>query len=138
MIIFDGDMVAYQHPDRGAVRGTVLDAQVRDGRVLVLDMAPGSGREWWPVAQLEVLPREIEGSWGMATPPSAPTDGVSITLRASPGDEPCPECDGTGEDEDQEGDEFVRDGDCVWCHGSGRRLRPIPVQVLAAVLGGAR
>ena len=127
----EGDLVAYLHPAWGEVRGVVLDEHPVEGRVLVLDMSPTGARERWPVADLRLLGR-------VADLPDEPAGGRTVTVRAQPGDEPCPECDGTGEDGGQEGDEFVRAGQCAWCHGSGRRLRPIPVQVLVAALGGGR
>lgn len=63
-------------------------------------------------------------------------DPIEIELRATPTEEPCPECEGTGE-ADEPLDEPWWPGmsvwDCVWCHGSGKVLRPIPVAT-----GGAR
>lgn len=54
----------------------------------------------------------------------------TITLRAQPTDAPCPECDGTGEADSPIAEPWI-DGmsvwDCIWCHGTGRVLRPIPV-----------
>jgi hypothetical protein len=55
-------------------------------------------------------------------------------LRASPTDDPCRECDGTGEIDVPAHEPWLPGmsvWDCVWCHGSGRVLRPIPVERIA-------
>lgn len=67
----------------------------------------------------------------------------TITLRGGPGDTPCSECDGEGEVWIETGgsdpDVWVAGvGEyraCAWCHGTGRELRPIPVEDLHALLG---
>ncbi len=58
-----------------------------------------------------------------------------VELRAQPGEAPCLECEGTGE-VDSPADEPWWPGmsvwDCVWCRGTGRVLRPIPVAKIVA------
>ena len=56
-MIRPNDIVLYNHPDWGRVRGRVIRIEpndLRNGRLEALcqDLAPNGGREWWPVAQL--------------------------------------------------------------------------------------
>lgn len=63
----------------------------------------------------------------------------AVELRATPTERPCPECDGTGlgsEVLDEPWPGLCAD-DCVWCHGTGKVLQPIPVRDLAALRGHA-
>ena len=56
MTVHIGDIVAYDHPSWGAVRGSVLRTDGRPGFVLVQDLTPKvGGREWWPVAYCVVV-----------------------------------------------------------------------------------
>ena len=56
MTVHIGDIVAYDHPSWGAVRGSVLRTDGRPGFVLVQDLTPKVGaREWWPVAYCVVV-----------------------------------------------------------------------------------
>jgi hypothetical protein len=51
-VIRVGDVVRYDHPDWGPVRGRVLAEPDEEGRVLVQDLSPNGAREWWPVADV--------------------------------------------------------------------------------------
>lgn len=50
-----GDLVEYNSPSWGLVRGTVLN--VAGPRALCQDHAEHGAREWWPVAEIRLLER---------------------------------------------------------------------------------
>lgn len=55
---------------------------------------------------------------------------ADILLRATPTEEPCPECDGTGEAEYPAAEPWwpcMSEWDCIECHGTGKVLKPIPL-----------
>lgn len=61
----------------------------------------------------------------------------AVELHAKPSGEVCEECDGTGESEYPLDEPWMGCSsvwDCPWCHGTGRKLAPIPVDEVRRAL----